>query len=324
MKLQRYRCSTGLCYAAHLPNRTAGVTCVVMRTLTSRPGWVTHLDKLHLLTPLRIAMVILLAAIVTMAIRRFVVRILRRIFVRTSSPDDPRAHARRKALGTSLRAALIGVVWSTAVITIISQLGINIGAVVAVATVVGGAVGFGAQMLVRDLIAGFFVLADDQFGPGDEVDLGHAKGTVERVTLRTARVRDAEGAIWYVPHGNVLRVGNSSKSATGPLDVEVARTMSGDDLTGIVAELAATLVGDPNVVSMLAGEPKVVGIIDLRDDRIVFRVRVPTQPGRIDEVRRAWRVLVLQAFADGRLVAPAGAANVLRLEASPGTPTMSP
>ncbi len=256
-----------------------------------------------------------------MLIRRFVVRLLRNIFARATSSNDPRADARRKALSSSLRAALVGIVWSTAVITVVSQLGINIGAFVAVATVIGGAVGFGAQMLVRDVIAGFFVLADDQYGPGDEVDLGHAVGVVERVTLRTARVRDAEGTIWYVPHGNVLRVGNASKSATGPLDVEVARSMDGEVLHGVVSKLALLLAEDPDVKPMLAGEPKIVGITDLLDDRIVFRVRVPTQAGRLDEVRRAWRVLVLQAFADGDLIAPAATANVLRLEAPPGSPS---
>jgi small conductance mechanosensitive channel len=291
-----------------------------MRSTTKPPSWVTKLDELHLLTPLRIVIVIALAALATLFIRRFVIRLLRNVFSRTASSNDPRANARRKALSSSLRAALVGLVWSTAVITIVSELGINIGAFVAVATVIGGAVGFGAQMLVRDVIAGFFVLADDQYGPGDEVDLGHASGVVERVTLRSARLRDSEGTIWYVPHGNVLRAGNSSKSATGPLDVEVARTMDGEALHDVVSELARVLASDPEVVPMLAGEPKIVGITDLRDDRIVFRVRVPTQPGRIDEVRRAWRILVLRAFAEGDLAAPAATTNVLRFDAPPGTP----
>lgn len=292
-----------------------------MRSMTTAPTWIQRLDKLHLLTPLRIALVVVFAMLTTMFIRRFVVRLLRNIFARTASTNDPRADGRRTALGSSLRAALVGVVWSTATITIISQLGINIGAFVAVATVVGGAVGFGAQMLVRDVIAGFFVLADDQYGAGDEVDLGHAYGVVERVTLRTARVRDSEGTIWYVPHGNVLRVGNLSKSATGPLDVEVARSMDSEALHAAVSNLAAVLAADPEVMVMLAGEPRIVGITELLDDRIIFRVRVATQVGRLDEVRRAWRALVLGAFAAGDLVAPTTATNVLRLEIPPGSPS---
>lgn len=286
----------------------------------TQPEWVQHLERWHLLTPLRILIVLLLAFLATVAIRKLVGRVLTRIFDRTTSDDDHRAEARRRALSSSLRAALIGIVWSTAVITVISQLGINIGAFVAVATVVGGAIGFGAQMLIRDVIAGFFVLADDQFGAGDEVDLGHARGTVERVTLRTARVRDGDGTVWYVPHGNVVRVGNASKSATGPLDVEVARSMNTDELNRVVASLIGVLVADEHVVSMLAGEPRVVGVMEIRDDRIVFRVRVPTQPGRIDDVRRAWRLLVLEAFADGRLTAPSAAPSVVVMDRHDGVP----
>ena len=293
-----------------------------MRLMAPPPGWVERLDKLHLLTPVRIVIMFAVAISVTIFIRRFVVRLLKPIFARTAAADDPRAEARRRALTSSLRAALVGIVWSITVITVISQLGIDIGAFVAVATVIGGAVGFGAQMLVRDVIAGFFVLADDQFGPGDEVDLGHARGVVERVTLRSARVRDGEGTIWYVPHGNVARVGNASKSATGPLDVEVDRSMDATVVTSVVTALAQQLAADPNVTSMLAGEPRVVGIMDIRDDRLVFRVRVPTQPGRLDEVRRAWRLLVLAAFANGDLVVPAPVAaasgGALRPDTSPG------
>ena len=283
----------------------ARLACAFMRLMAPPPGWVERLAKLHLLTPVRIVIMFAVAISVTIFIRRFVVRLLKPIFARTAAADASRAEARRRALTSSLRAALVGIVWSVTVITVISQLGVDIGAFVAVATVIGGAVGFGAQMLVRDVIAGFFVLADDQFGPGDEVDLGHARGIVERVTLRSARVRDGEGTIWYVPHGNVARVGNASKSATGPLDVEVDRSMDATVVTSVVTALAQQLAADPNMTPMLAGEPRVVGIMDIRDDRLVFRVRVPTEPGRLDEVRRAWRLLVLAAFARGDLIAPA-------------------
>ena len=282
--------------------------------------WAQKLDRLHLLVPLQVLLIVSGAILATIFVPRLVSRLLRGVFERAASDDDYRAGARRKALSSSLAAAFVGVVWSIAVITVVGQLGINIGAFVAVATVIGGAVGFGAQVLVRDVIAGFFVLADDQFGPGDEIELGLVAGSVavvgvvERVTLRTARVRDGEGTIWHIAHGSVLRVGNTSKSSTGPLDVEVSRSMDIDTLTAEVTLLALHLASNPIVAPMLAGEPRIVGIMDIQDDRILFRIRVPTQPGRLDDVRRVWRTLVLQAFATGRLVAPATEPNVLRLE----------
>jgi len=270
----------------------------------TRPAWIERLDRLHLLTPLRVVVVLLVAVIATIAVKRIVTRALSSVFERTLPSDRTRAEARHRALTSALRAALVGVIWAVAVITMISEVGINIGGFVATATVIGGAIAFGAQTLIRDIISGFFVLADDQFGVGDEVDLGHASGTVERVTLRTAKLVDGEGRIWHVPHGNVLRVGNLSKSSVALLDVEVARSMNVDIAADVLHELGLRLVADETVASRLADTPVVVGVVDVRDDRFVMRTSVTTTPSSREFVKRAWRRLALQAFEAGELVAP--------------------
>ena len=185
------------------------------------PGWVRRLDDLHLLTPLRVALIVIAAFLITVVLQRVVGRLLSRLMGRGVS--HPRAEARRRALASALRGALVGIIWTMAVITIIGEVGINIGAFVATATVVGGAVAFGAQTLVRDVIAGFFVLAEDQYGVGDDVDLGLASGSVEKITLRSVRLRDGEGKVWFVPHGNVQRVANSSKASAAWLDLHIDR-----------------------------------------------------------------------------------------------------
>lgn len=285
----------------------------VMRIASPPPTWVRHLDRLHLLTPLRILVVVLLAIVATLIIRRFVAKTLRQIFARATPADRPRAAARHRALSSALRAALTGVVWAVAVITVISEVGVNIGGFVATATVIGGAIAFGAQTLIRDVIAGFFVLADDQYGVGDDVDLGHVIGTVERVTLRTAQVRDGEGRIWHVAHGNVLRVGNLSKASVALLNLEVARSMDLDAVHDVAVQLGAALCADEVVAPMLISVPISVGVTELTDDRIVYQLSVATQPGRRDDVRRAWRALALRAFADGNLIAPVPVRTV-RLE----------
>ena len=270
----------------------------------SSPTWVEHLDRLHLLTPLRILVVLLVAVGATIAVRRLVSRALSSIFERALPSDRTRAEARHRALSSALRAALVGVIWAVAVITMISEVGVNIGGFVATATVVGGAIAFGAQTLIRDIISGFFVLSDDQFGVGDEVDLGHASGTVERVTLRTAKLRDGEGRIWHVPHGNVLRVGNLSKSSVAVVDVEIARSVRVDDALATLHVVGGRLTADDSVVSLLLDTPVVVGVTDMRDDRFVVRVSVGTVPSGREAVKRVWRRLLLQSFADGELVAP--------------------
>lgn len=269
--------------------------------------WIERLDELHLLTPIRVVVMVVVAWVATRLLRAAVARVLHRTLAvpgLLSRNDRSRVEARQKALVAALRSAIVGVVWTVATVTVLSEFGVNIGAFVATATVIGGAIAFGAQQLMRDLIAGFFVLAEDQFGVGDEVDLGIASGTVERISLRSVRVRDGLGGVWYVPHGGVARVANLSKEAAAVLDIEVARTTPLADLEAQGAALCAALVGDASLDGRLVGEPNVVGLVDVRDDRIVYRLVARTQPGAQHEVRRRWRMMVLEAFAAGRLSRP--------------------
>jgi small conductance mechanosensitive channel len=93
---------------------------------------------------------------------------------------------------------------------LLSELGVAVGALIAGAGILGAALGFGAQNIVRDLLSGLFIVFEDQYGIGDSVDLGEASGIVESVGLRITQVRDAKGTLWYVRNGEILRVGNSS------------------------------------------------------------------------------------------------------------------
>ena len=287
--------------------------------LADQPQWISRLDRLHLLTPLRVVLILVGAFVATVAVRIAIKRVLRRT-LELPGADRGRAEARQRALATALRGAIVGVIWGTTAIVVISEVGINIGAFVATATVVGGAVAFGAQTLIRDVISGIFVLAEDQYGVGDEIDLGHAKGTVERITLRSVRVRDGSGGVWYVPHGGVLRVANLSKSSVALLDLEVARASSLPALDAAAAALCEALVADPDAQGMLAASPVAVGIIDVRDDRLIYRLSVATEPSCQDTVRRVWRLLALAAFERGDLQTPSVPHTVVRVEQPPVVP----
>ncbi|MEY2583671.1 MAG: moderate conductance mechanosensitive channel [Ilumatobacteraceae bacterium] len=248
-------------------------------------------------------MIILVAIVVALVLRSIVTRLLNRTLT-LSGGDRPRAEARQRALSSALRSSVVGVVWGTAVITIVSELGVNIGGVIATATVIGGAVAFGAQTLIRDVIAGLFVLAEDQYGVGDSVDLGYATGEVERITLRSVRLRDGEGVVWHVAHGNVARVGNLSKSSVALLDLELARDSDLRSVEEVVHRLAEQLRADPVAGPMLTGDITIVGVADVRDDRLIYRVTAATRPGKREDVRRALRRLVLRAFSEGDLKPP--------------------
>jgi len=283
--------------------------------VSSSPPWVERLDGLHLLTPLRIVITVAVAWALTVLVRQ----VVRRLVVRTiglPGVDPARAEARQRALVGALRGVVVGVIWTVAIITVVSQLGINIGAFVATATVVGGAAAFGAQQLVRDVIAGLFVLAEDQYGVGDEVDLGLASGTVERITLRSVRLNDGDGRIWTVPHGGVPRSANLSKGSAALLDIEVARTMAYDELMAEAGALCAALAADPAVAALLVAPPTVVGVVKITDDRLVCRVKMRTLPTAVDAVKSAMRVRVVRSFEAGRLVVPTPSGPVVQVHTS--------
>src|SRR5262245_60829022 len=181
-----------------------------------------------------------------------------------ASPADGVAQeiemARRNARAESIGAALAGVVavaiWIVAIFSIASVLGVDLAPLLAGAGVAGIALGFGAQSLVRDCISGLFMLIEDQYGIGDQVDLGAASGTVERISMRTTVLRGADGTVWHVPNGEVRRVGNQSKLwSMAVVDVDVSVDC---DLRGAREHLlhaATVLCQDPEFASDVLETP---------------------------------------------------------------------
>lgn len=263
------------------------------RAPTNDAGWVHRLRELHLLTPLRIVAILLGAWLVAFAVRHVVQRFVRGLQIASErvslKPDHGRLDQRRRTLNTVLRSTIVAVVWLVATITVLGELGINLGAFVATATIIGGAIAFGAQTLVRDIIAGFFMIAEDQFGVGDVVDLGTASGTVERVSLRTTRLRDDYGRVWYVPNGQITRVGNLTQGKASAV-VDVTVDLSDDlDVAGRrLVELGRDLRSDPTFGPLITADPVFLGVESLGASSAVLRLSLETQPGAQFTVRRAY------------------------------------
>ena len=145
--------------------------------------------------------------------------------------DDPRRTARATSVAVVVTSTISVLVWVIAVLLSLGQLGINLAPLIAGAGIAGIAIGLGAQNLVKDCVAGFFMLVEDQYGIGDVVDLGLASGSVERITLRTTVLRSQDGTVWHVPNGEIRRVGNRSQLwSVAVLDVDrrVRRRPRGD------------------------------------------------------------------------------------------------
>lgn len=198
-----------------------------------------------------------------------------------------RVQKRTETLGGVLIAIARVFVWSVALILVLGELGLNLAPLIAGAGVVGVAIGFGAQKVVGDFLSGMFMIAEDQFGVGDIIDLGEASGTVERITLRTTVLRDIYGTVWHVPNGEVQRVGNMSQEwSKALLDVGVAYDTDSDTASELLLATATDLSHDPEWADAFLDDPEVLGVQTLAADAVTIRISVRTRPAEQFKVQR--------------------------------------
>lgn len=195
----------------------------------------------------------------------------------------------------------IAVLYVVLGIQILLRFGVNLVTLVAPATVLGAALGFGAQRIVQDFLAGFFALAERQYGYGDIVELttstGTAAGTVEDVTLRVTRLRTLDGEAVIVPNGQIVTAINQSQDwARAVIDVPVPNSADMDTARDILAEVCRDIVNDPNVGVYILDEPSVMGVQSIKLEQTVLRLLARTKPGMQWEVGRQMRAVILRRF----------------------------
>jgi small conductance mechanosensitive channel len=212
---------------------------------------------------------------------------------------------RAQTIGAVLRSVVTIVIWSIAVLTVLDILGINLAPLIAGAGIVGVALAFGAQSLVRDFLSGMFMLMEDQFGVGDVIDTGVATGTVEGVSLRTTRLRDIDGVVWHVPNGTILRVGNKSQQwSRAVVDVPVTFEADTGAATEVIHEVSQAIWHEPDFASVILAEPSVLGVESLAPGRVVIRVVVRTQPQEQWRVERELRTRIKTALDAAGIALP--------------------
>ncbi|HVE99580.1 MAG TPA: mechanosensitive ion channel family protein [Mycobacteriales bacterium] len=264
----------------------------------------------------RVVFVVLLAALLVTISRRAIPRALRR--VADSSRVDERVEVRTRTLSGLVVSTVAVVVWTLALITVLSQVGVEVGPLLAGAGVVGIAVGFGAQQLVRDVISGFFVLVEDQYSVGDYVTAGGVTGIVETVSLRLTRIRGDDGVLHHIRNGDLLVVSNFSRGySVATIQVPVPRDLTVVDATRRVTRAMAELVERGDVDGLLLADPQVLGMTDAlpRPDgppQPVLSVTARTTVEGRHTVRRAMLREALAAVGAGEGAAPAPAASRAR------------
>ncbi|TCK25519.1 mechanosensitive ion channel family protein [Pseudonocardia endophytica] len=213
---------------------------------------------------------------------------------------------RAKTIGSVLRSIISAVVLLVAFVMVLAEFGVALAPILASAGVLGIAVGFGAQNLVRDFLSGMFMLLEDQYGVGDIVDLGEANGTVEAVGLRITTLRDIRGTVWYVRNGEILRVGNKSQGyAIAMIDLPVAHNADMEEVTELAGSTAAERASREDLVEDVLEAPEVLGVERITSEGVVLRVTVRVQPGRQWAVQRALNAAITDAFDDHDIPRPA-------------------
>jgi small-conductance mechanosensitive channel len=266
--------------------------------------------------PVRILVIIVVAYLVTRIAKYLIRRVVRRLatgdtadhlarmrratgvaFLDTSPNPNVRRALRAETIGAVMRSVVAIIVWATAGVMILETLSINLAAIGIGVSIVGVAVGFGSQSLVKDFVTGIFMVVEDQYGVGDVIDAGVASGTVEGVSLRTTRLRDAEGVVWHIPNGTILRVGNKSQQwARCLLDVPVAYDADLPTATAAILEAAQEVAADPEFAPYVIEEPEVLGVEQITNDQVVIRLGVKTRPLEQWKISRALRPRVKAAL----------------------------
>lgn len=196
----------------------------------------------------------------------------------------------------SITSVLLGLI---ALLMVMAVLGYPIGPLLASAGIVGIALGFGAQTVVKDFISGVFMLLEDQFGVGDMVDVGEAIGTVEAVTLRITRLRDGNGAIWYVRNGEILRVQNQSQGwSKANVDVMLAPDVDLSRVTTILLEVARQAREDTVLSAILREDQEIVSVESITPAGASMRLQMTTQPLQGVPASRLLRVRVHEALTE--------------------------
>jgi small conductance mechanosensitive channel len=229
---------------------------------------------------------IVIVVVLTLILIR-VARILstRLITIVTKQKEDPEFQKRTQTLGSIVRTISIITILAVASITVLKEFGIEIGPILAAAGIVGLAVGFGAQSLVKDVISGFFMLLEDQIRVGDVVQIAGKAGLVEKINLKTTILRDLAGNVHYVPNGHIDVVTNMTKDYSRYVfDIGVAYRENVDEVIGVIKEVDEELRNDPDYKDDILEPIEILGLDQFADSAVIVKARTTTVP------IKQWRV----------------------------------
>ncbi|MER8185354.1 mechanosensitive ion channel family protein [Kitasatospora sp. NPDC094015] len=262
---------------------------------------------------LRILFIVLLALVLRAMVRKLIDKLIARmgrpseaeaelsrlggLLANSGMVNTERRQQRSEAIGSVLRSVASFTILGTAALMVLSALGVNLAPLLASAGVAGVAIGFGARNLVTDFLSGVFMIMEDQYGVGDEIDTGVASGTVLEVGLRVTKLRGTGGEIWYIRNGEVKRIANMSQGwATAAVDVQVGYREDLERVEALITETAEQLTKESPFDELIWGRVKVLGVESVAADSVVLRLEARCSPGNAALVSRTLRLRLKAAF----------------------------
>ena len=209
-----------------------------------------------------------------------------------------RAKARAETLAGVLRSVALFTIWTFTTLLALGQLNIDLGPLIAGAGILGIAIGFGSQAVVRDFLSGVFTMIEDIYSVGDDIDFGRGRGTVERISLRSTSIRTRQGVVWTVPNGNIEFVGNYSQLwARAQVDIEVSYDCDLREAINVIRQAGDDMWNDPEWGGdELSEPPEVKGVQELGESGIFIRVRAKTKPSLQWRTERELRLRIKEAL----------------------------
>lgn len=251
---------------------------------------------------IRIALIFVAAYIINRGLKIAIKR-----FQTNLEKSDPSGEAGKRAttLGTLLSTATIIIILLVAIIMALSEVGLEIGPIIAALGIGGLAIGFGAQNLVRDVISGFFIIVENQIRVGDVVNINGKGGVVEVITLRIVRLRDLHGVVHYIPHGHITAVSNMTKDyGRYVFDVGIAYRENVDEVIEILKEIGDGLVNDPEYSNVIVEPLEIMGLDRFDDSAVVIRARITTRPVQQWRVGREFNRRMKKVFDERGIEIP--------------------
>jgi small conductance mechanosensitive channel len=260
---------------------------------------------------LSLGLILIVAVVVNVIARRYVRRLDHRASELAEGTERERLRsARRRATVAHLLLSTFQlVVWTVVVLVILTSLGVNLGPLLATAGIVGVALGFGAQTIVKDTLSGFFILAENQYDVGDTVELQTSadpvSGTIEALTLRITTIRAFDGTLHIVPNGNIQVTSNKTRGwGRAIVDLRLAYDQDVDKVRDILAELFDEIRESPPFADALRDGPDILGVVQLTDAAQVLRVTADTIPSKRWEIERALRERITTRLTERGVAAP--------------------